>query len=205
MVKVKICGITNLEDANASVEAGCDALGFLFYRKSPRYVSPLLARKIIKQLPERIIKIGVFVNTKEKSVKKIARLCGLNMLQFHGNESVEFCNKFKHYKIIKAFRVRGKIDSEKIAQYKTFAYLFDAFSKNKFGGTGKKFNWNLVRHLGILKKPIFLSGGLSESNVQKAIKSARPDWIDVSSSLEIRPGKKDENKMKNFIAKVKKG
>ena len=204
MVKIKICGITNLEDALNSVKAGCNALGFVFYRKSPRYITPEKANQIIKHIPAHILKIGVFVNAKEKAIKRTAKLCNLDMLQFHGNESPDFCKKFKGYKIIKAFRVKDKIELKNLLNYKTSSYLFDTFVKSKMGGTGRKFNWTLVRHLKGLRKPIFLSGGLNAENVTEAIKQVRPDWLDVSTSVEIKPGKKDYNKVKEFIEIVRK-
>ena len=204
MVKIKICGITNLEDALNSIKAGCNALGFVFYRKSPRYITPKKASRIIKHVPAHILKIGVFVNAEEKTIKRIAKLCNLDMLQFHGNELPEFCQKFKGYKIIKAFRVKDKIGLGNLLNYKTFAYLFDTFVKSKMGGTGKKFNWARIRHLKGLRKPIFLSGGINTKNVTKAIKQVRPDWLDISSSLETKPGKKDYNKVKEFIEIVRK-
>lgn len=203
MVKVKICGITNLADALAAVNAGCDALGFVFLKKSPRYITPLKAKKLINQLPERIIKIGVFANAREKTVKRISRQCRLDILQFHGKEAPEYCNRFKNYKIIKTFLVKGRIDKKILAQYQPFAYLFDTYVKSKLGGTGKKFNWNLVTNLG-LEHPVFLSGGLNEKNVRQAIKKVKPEWVDASSSLEARPGKKDHKKIKNFITAAKK-
>lgn len=132
-VKVKICGITNLEDALASIKSGCSALGFIFYKKSPRYITPLKAKDIINRLPKVIKNVGVFVNTEEKEIRRIAKLCRLDMLQFHGNESAEFCARFKNYKIIKAFRIKDKIDLKNISKYKTFAYLFDTFVKSKAG------------------------------------------------------------------------
>lgn len=202
-VKVKICGITNLEDARRSVEAGCDALGFVFYRKSPRYISPQNALRIILRLPDHMIKIGVFVNGRERSIRRIARYCRLDMLQFHGNESPEFCNRFSDSRIIKVFRVRGMMDARDIARYKTFAYLFDTYVKGAVGGTGRRFNWHLIRHIGELKRPIFLSGGLTERNVRKAITHAQPAWVDVSSSVECCPGKKDEKKVCGFIRAAK--
>lgn len=223
MVKVKICGITNLEDALASIGAGCDALGFVFYKKSPRYINPQEAAKIIRGLPQGILKIGVFVNSRASAIKDIAKLCNLDILQFHGSESPEFCQRFKSYKIIKAFRinpvrntkqiknsiivsngVKDKIDLAKILKYKTFAYLFDTFVKSKPGGTGRKFNWELLKFLDKIKQPVFLSGGLDAGNVTAAIKLARPDWVDVSSSVEAGPGKKDAKKVKEFIQAVRK-
>lgn len=204
MVKVKICGITNLEDAKCAVKAGCDALGFVFYKDSPRFINPQEAKNIIKGLPKNILKIGVFVNAREKTVKDIAKLCNLDILQFHGAESPGFCARFIGYKVIKAFRIKNKINLAKALKYKTFAYLFDAFLKDKPGGTGKKLNWQLFKFLDSIKQPIFLSGGLNAGNVREAIKIARPDWVDVSSALESSPGKKDHKKVKEFIQAVRK-
>jgi len=204
MVKVKICGITNLQDAQAAVEAGCDALGFVFYKRSPRYIAPEKAKEIIKQISKQVIKVGVFVNTEEKTIKNIAKLCGLDILQFHGNESPKFCQRFRHYKIIKAFRIKNRIGSKNILKYRASAYLFDAFVKSRPGGTGRKFDWSLIRDIiDDIKRPIFLSGGLTKDNVKVAIKVINPDWVDVSSSVEIRPGKKDMEKIKKFVDIVK--
>lgn len=204
MVKVKICGITNLEDAKLAVDAGCDALGFVFYRLSPRYISPGKAAQIIRKLPRSVVKVGVFVNAREKNIKRIAKLCRLNMLQFHGNESAKFCDRFKEYKVIKVFRVKDYLDPKIVLEYKPFAYMFDTFSRKKLGGTGEIFNWKLVRHIECLKRPVFLSGGLDRKNVRAAIKAAHPDWVDACSSLEAKPGKKDANKVKRFISVAKK-
>ena len=203
MTKVKICGITNLIDAESSIDSGCDAIGFVFYKKSSRNITPEKAEEIVKQLPKRVIKVGVFVNSKEKTIKDIAKSCNLDILQFHGNESPEFCRKFKGYKIIKAFRVKDKVDLEKVLRYKTFAYLFDTFVKSKIGGTGKKFDWKLIRHIDNIKRPIFLSGGLTAENVKQAINALRPHWVDVSSSVEEKPGKKDSRKVRDFIKVAK--
>lgn len=206
-MKVKICGITNLEDAKDSINAGCDALGFVFYKNSPRYISPKKAVRIIRKLSSAVVKIGVFVNAREKTIKRISKLCRLNMLQFHGDEPPEFCRRFKDKKIIKAFRVKEKIDFRNVLRYKTFAYLFDTLVREKFGGTGKIFNWKILGNQGMINKPIFLSGGLNKKNIQKAIEIVHPEWVDVSSAVEIMPGKKDRQKIKEFIrlAKSKKG
>jgi phosphoribosylanthranilate isomerase len=231
LVKVKICGITNLEDSLASFLLGADALGFVFYKKSARYISPQKCANISAILPKKILRVGVFVDEKAGRVKKIAKACRLDMLQFHGNESPAYCGKFKGYKVIKAFRVGKKIDSDEILRYKTYAYLFDTYSKSKAGGTGEKFNWKLLAKtakinlcmprtkVGVMskvdteplasgaciKRIVFVSGGLTGSNVQKAVKLLKPDWVDASSSLEIRPGKKDHRKIKRFIDKGKQG
>lgn len=199
MVKVKICGITNLEDALASLFSGADALGFVFYKKSPRYIRPLKARNISRILPKKIARVGVFVDENIKTVKKIAKLCDLDMLQFHGRESAAYCQKFKGYKIIKAFPVKGKLDLAKISEYKGCACLFDTYSKDQAGGTGRKFNWNLLTNLDKIKHPVFLSGGLTCRNVRKAVKLLKPNWVDASSALELKPGKKDHKKIQKFI------
>lgn len=204
-IKAKICGITNLEDALASINAGCDALGFVFYKKSPRYINPEKAYEIIRRLPKNIIKVGVFVNSKENTIKDIAKTCGLDILQFHGDESPEFCGRFKDYKVIKAFRIKDGLDLEDVLRYNPFAYLFDTYVKSKPGGTGKTFNWELIKHVDDIKRPIFLSGGLTEKNVRDAIEKVRPDWVDVSSSVEIIPGKKNHKKIKEFLKVVKEG
>lgn len=204
MFKVKICGITNLEDAMVSIEAGCDALGFVFYKKSPRYIRPEEAKEIIKQIPESIKKVGVFVNEKEQNIKCIAKDLKLNILQFHGDELPEFCRKFKNYKIIKALRIKDKDSLKRLGRYSVWAFLFDAYQKNLFGGTGKNFDWKIIKDINLRPKNIFLSGGLSVKNVKEAINLIKPNWVDVSSSVEIRPGKKDHRKIKEFIRAVRK-
>lgn len=202
MVRVKICGITNLEDALLSYFARADALGFVFYKKSPRYISPAKAANIARILPKKIKLVGVFVDEKVSKVHNIAKLCGLDMLQFHGKETPEYCKKFKGYKVIKAFRISKKEDLGCISKYKTFAYLFDSFSKTAQGGTGNKFNWKILAQAAKMKPVIFVSGGLTAGNLKQAIKVLRPDWVDASSSLELKPGKKDYKKIERFIQAV---
>lgn len=203
MVKVKICGITNLEDALASLFGGADAIGFVFYKRSPRYITPEKAASISRILPKRILKVGVFVNAREKDIKRIARLCSLDILQLHGEESPEFCSKLKRYKVIKAFKVNEDFSFNQLKGYKTFAYLFDAFSNRRKGGTGRKFDWNLLKNVDKIKHRFFLSGGLSCYNVKCALKAIQPDWVDISTGVELSPGRKDHKKIVNFIRKVK--
>lgn len=199
MVRIKICGITNLEDALAGFFAGADALGFVFYKKSPRYIDPRQAANLARILPKKIKRVGVFVDEKVSRVRRIARLCGLDMLQFHGQESPEYCKKFKTDKVIKVFRINKKEDLEGVSKYKTFAYLFDSFSKTKLGGTGKKFNWKILAQTARMKPVVFVSGGLTAGNIKQAVKLLKPDWVDVSSSLELKPGKKDHKKIQKFV------
>ena len=203
MVKVKICGITNLEDALSATRQGADALGFIFYRESPRYIKPEKAKIIIRQLPKFVKKVGVFVNAREATIRRINRNLKLDMLQFHGDESEDFCHRFKDYKIIKSFRVSNKIHLTDLSKYDVWAYLFDTFERDKFGGTGKSFDWHLLDCLKGLKKTIFLSGGLNPKNVRKALQGFPAKWVDASSSLERYPGKKDSQKIKRFINNAK--
>jgi len=203
-VKVKICGITNFEDARAAIDARCDALGFSFYRKSPRYINPEKARAIIRRLPQRIAKVGVFCNARENTIRQIARACGLSMLQLHGSESPAFCNRLKGFRVVKAFRIKNRLKTKDILQYKVSAYLFDSFVRSKPGGTGKVFNWAFIPRAGELKAPVFLSGGLSRMNVRNAIQRVHPQWVDACSSVEIKPGKKDSKKVRDFINAAKK-
>ncbi len=203
MAKVKICGITNLEDALYAVEQGADALGFVFYKKSPRYIKPKKAGAIISKLPKSVKKVGVFVNAREATVKRLARNLRLDMLQFHGDESGDFCRRFRNFKTIKALRVGRKIRPADLSKYDVWAYLFDTFARNEFGGTGKKFDWRLLSGLKGLKKTIFLSGGLNPQNVRKALGAFSAHWVDSSSSLEKYPGKKDSRKVKRFIRNAK--
>ena len=204
MTKVKICGITNLDDALCACKAGADAIGFIFYKKSPRFITPQEVRDIIGALPQNILKVGVFVNSGEDYVKKVQHLCRLDMLQFHGTESAQFCEKFRNYKIIKAIRVRDARSLAGIKDYRVYAFLFDTYSAGKFGGTARTFNWTLLKGLKELGRPIFLSGGLNARNINRALKTVGPEWLDASSSLESSPGKKDHQKIKKFIAAAKK-
>jgi phosphoribosylanthranilate isomerase len=203
LVKVKICGITNLEDALASLFAGAQALGFVFYKKSPRNIGWRQARNILRLLPKKILRVGVFVDEDIATVKKIARACGLDLLQFHGQESVAYCRQFKGYKIIKAFRIDRSEDLDQVSCYKTFAYLFDSSSDTGLGGTGKKFNWKILARAAKMKPVMFVSGGLTAGNLRGAVKLLKPDWVDVSSSLELKPGKKDHKKIQKFIQVAK--
>lgn len=202
MVKVKICGITNLKDALTAAKLGAAFLGLVFYKKSPRYVTPQKAKRIIARLPEDINCVGVFVNEKEVNVKKIAEYCGFKTLQFHGDESPEYCRKFKNFKIIKAFRIKDKDSLKNIGKFKVSAYLFDTFVDTKFGGTGKKFNWDLLKNISKIKKPVILSGGLNPDNIQQAIKKVSPFAVDVSSGVEVCPGKKSPKLLKELFKKI---
>lgn len=201
-VKVKICGITNEKDALLAASLGASALGFIFYRKSPRYVSPVKAKNIIGKLPPFVSPVGVFVNESEWNVKRIAEFCGLSTLQFHGDESPHYCRRFKGFKIIKAFRVQDGFDLKEVSPYKTDAYLFDAFDKKMYGGSGKTFDWKIIRQARTLGKLVILSGGLNPQNVAEAIRQINPYAVDISSGVEQFPGKKNEKLLREFFRNI---
>lgn len=201
MTRVKICGITNLEDAIAAVDAGCDAVGFVF-AKSPREISADDAKEIIKRLPPFVKTVGIFVNEDPDLVKDVARKCRLDLLQFHGDEDPEYCKRFD-LGVIKAFRIKDKEALKDIERYRNIgAYLLDTFSKDAYGGTGVRFNWELVKEVRDIG-PIILAGGLTISNVKEAIREIHPYGVDVSSGVESSPGKKDHRKIREFIRMVR--
>ena len=201
-VKVKICGITNLPDARVAAEAGADVLGFVFYERSPRFVSLEAAAEIIRELPPFMIKAGVFVNAPEDFVLRAVRDCGLNLLQFHGDETPDYCLQFGLMSM-KAFRVRDASSLEAVRSYPTDAWLLDAYNPDKLGGTGEAFNWDLAREAQTWGRPIFLAGGLNPENAAEAIRRARPYALDVSSGVEASPGRKDHAKVRAFIEAVR--
>lgn len=201
-VKVKICGITNVEDALAAAEAGADAIGLMFYEKSPRCVSLEQAELISQQLPPYIIRVGVFVNPEPGLVGTAMAHCGLAMLQFHGDESNDFCHQFGLMSM-KAFRVKDETTLAQLANYTTEAFLLDSYVAGKQGGTGEKFNWDLAVEAKKFRKPIFLSGGLTPENVAGAVQKVVPFGVDVSSGVESAPGKKDHKKIRDFVAAVR--
>jgi len=205
MVKIKICGITNLEDTEMAVNLGANAIGFIF-AKSPRRIESNNAEEIIKKFPIFINTVGVFVDEKREKVRNIAKNCRLDTLQFHGNETPAYCMDFlKDYKVIKTIKVESKESIENISKFLSLdAILLDTYHSKLSGGTGKKFNWEWVRQANNFNIPIILSGGLNPGNVKQAIKIADPYAVDVSSGVEIRPGVKDHRLMEEFILKIKK-
>jgi len=200
--RVKICGITNLADAQVAVEAGADALGFNFYEKSPRFVLAKTAAEISRALPPFTLRVGVFVNPAEELVRRAIGECGLNLLQFHGNEPPDFCTQFGLMSM-KAFRIRDAGSLKELSQYQTDAWLLDAYSSDTFGGTGEKFNWDLAIEAQMPGTPVFLAGGLTPENVAEAVRQVRPFGVDVSSGVESAPGRKDHASMRAFIKAVK--
>ena len=204
MVRVKICGITEKDDAFKAVKFGADALGFIFYKKSPRYISPSRARNIISVLPPMVSVVGVFVNERIGAVMDIADFCGLSAVQLHGEEDAQYCSRLKKksFKIIKGFRVDAGFNFQVARSYDVHALLFDAYQPDSYGGTGKTFNWRQLVDADI-KGPVILSGGLDHENVMEAVRTVKPYAVDVSSGVELEPGKKDHRKMQAFIANAR--
>ncbi|MBI5873985.1 MAG: phosphoribosylanthranilate isomerase [Candidatus Omnitrophica bacterium] len=201
--RIKICGITNYPDAAFSVSNGAFFIGFIFYKRSLRYITPLKARAIIKRLPKGILKAGVFVNEKEERVKKIADICGLDLLQFHGDEPPGYLAAFKGYSVIKALRIKDKVSAETLKSYNADYFLFDTYQKGAFGGTGQAFDWDILKPLKKTKTPFFVSGGLTPDNASELVRRIGPFAVDVSSGVEKAPGKKDHQLIKKFIKNVK--
>ncbi len=199
-LKVKICGITNPGDARAAVEAGADALGFMFYEPSPRNVSLETAANIIRGLPPLVAKVGVFVNAAAPFIRQAIRECGIDTLQFHGEEPPEFCRQFAPLKRYKAFRIADQASLKALPQFDTDAWLLDSYVPAKPGGTGAPFNWDLAVEAKQLGRPIILAGGLTPENVAEAVRRVGPYAVDVSSGVESAPGRKDARKMRDFIA-----
>jgi phosphoribosylanthranilate isomerase len=200
--KVKICGITSVTDGLAAAEAGADMIGLMFYEQSPRHISLAQAAEISRSLPPFVLCVGVFVNPGEALVARAIAECGLNLLQFHGDENSDFCTQFGVMSV-KALRVREAESLKTLENFKTDAFLLDAYSKSSLGGTGETFNWELAIEAQKLGKPIFLAGGLTPENVAAAVKKVRPFAVDVSSGVESAPGKKQAEKMRAFIVAAK--
>ena len=194
IVKVKICGITNYEDAVAALDMGADLLGFNFYPESPRYVTPERATAIINKLPAFVETAGIFVNATFDDIRQIIDQCQLNWIQLHGDETPEFCRSFLsiNVKTMKALRVKDKSDVERAEEFFTDAVLLDAFDPEKYGGTGLTFDWNIVGHIG---KRVFLAGGINPDNAADAV-ALGVYGIDACSGVEAEPGKKDHDKMR---------
>lgn len=202
-IKVKICGITSQADASAAVEAGADALGFMCYERSSRYLVPEKAAAIIASLPPFVSKVGVFVNATEATVREITARCGLDTLQFHGDETPEFCRQFAPLKVIKAFRIQDGHSLKTLDQFPTDAWLLDSYLPDQPGGTGVAFNWELAAQAREAGRPVVLAGGLNPENIAEAIHQVWPYAVDVSSGVESAPGRKDARLMRAFIAAVR--
>lgn len=205
-IRVKMCGTTRLEDALAAMRHGVDALGFIFYAKSPRYIAPKNAAAIVKKLPPFIDRVGVFVNAPQTEVVRAAG-CGLTYLQLHGDESVEYCcgirESLPFCGIIKAFRVSEESRAEEFERYNESvdAFLLDTYCKGESGGTGNVFDWSVIESLK-LQRPLILAGGLTPENVASAIATVHPYAVDINSGIELRPGIKDHGRLKILMQAV---
>jgi phosphoribosylanthranilate isomerase len=203
MVQVKICGITREADAIAAAEAGADALGLMFYAGSRRHVSLERGRELAEAMPAGIARVGVFVDADEAAVRKAIETCQLDTLQFHGDESPEFCGRFGPLRVWKAFRVAGADVLGMMAKFETDAWLLDAAVPGQWGGGGVGFDWDVAVEAKSLGRPIVLAGGLTPENVREAVERVRPFAVDVSSGVESAPGLKDAGKIRAFVAAAK--
>ena len=200
--KVKICGNTSYDDAALAVDLGADAIGFIFYDRSPRHVAPSVAQDIIRRLPPFIVKVGIFVNEFDvKVVRSIAEICGLNVIQLHGGEAPEYCTLIPDWPVIKALRVGNDFDPKHVADFPVSAVLLDAYDAETYGGTGRLFDWSLAVEAKQYAR-IILAGGLHPENVGSAIKTVKPYGVDVCSGVESKPGQKDKTLMRSFFNEV---
>lgn len=203
---VKICGITNLSDAIDAIDCGADALGFNFYPRSKRFVTPDSVRKIVAELPQGVVKIGVFVNQDAEQIAEIAAETKLDVIQLHGDESPEFVDELRlklRLPIIKAFCVLSEQVGAEIARYRVDGVLLDAYSIEDRGGTGETFDWEIAKRVTKVIPKTYLAGGLSAENVADAIRIVKPYAVDACSLLESEPGKKDRDKVARFIKTAK--
>lgn len=204
MTFVKICGITNLEDALAAVDAGADALGFNFYKPSPRYIAPDAAREIINRLPTTILTVGVFVNEQSpQSVEKTARRASVTAVQLHGDESPDYCLEIENRYVIKALAAGADFDMQRALDYEVEAILLDTKDDALRGGTGRVFDWSIALEVRRVVPKLYLAGGLGIDNIEDAIKSVDPFAVDACSALEEMPGKKNHDRMRAFVKAIR--
>jgi len=198
-MKVKICGITSFNDAEVCVNNGADAVGFIFYKKSRRYLNPERANNIILSLPFFVLKIGVFVNESIEEVNRIAEEIGLNGVQLHGDETHEYIEQIR-FPVIKSFRIDDNFNYSQLKEFNNCSFLLDSKDDKQFGGTGHNFNWENIPVN--LRNKIILAGGISLNNIRYIYQNIKPAAVDLSSSLEIKPGIKDHNKVISFLSEV---
>lgn len=204
MTFIKICGITNLDDALAAVDAGADALGFNFYKPSPRYIAPDVACEIINRLPTTILTVGVFVNEESpQAVEDLARHAGVTAIQLHGDESPDFCRTMENRYVIKALAAGADFDMQRALDYEVDAILLDTKHGTLRGGTGRVFDWSIAFEARRLVPKLYLAGGLGIDNIEDAIKSVDPFAVDACSALEETPGKKNHERMRAFVKAIR--
>ncbi|MBC8196638.1 MAG: phosphoribosylanthranilate isomerase [Candidatus Marinimicrobia bacterium] len=197
MIPIKICGISNIESLKIVLKYPVSAIGFIFYNKSPRFITPIEATELSKHIPQSIKKVGVFVNEKVEKIKQICNHVKLDFIQLHGNERQDYINNFST-PIIKAIRVGNDFTSQTLKNYKVHSFLLDTFQPGIFGGTGETFNWDLIKKLES-PIPIILSGGLNPQNILTAVNNVNPSAIDINSGVEKCPGEKDELKISTLF------
>jgi phosphoribosylanthranilate isomerase len=202
MLKVKVCGITNPDDAKAAVDCGADALGFVFFRGSPRFITPEKASAIIRKLPPFVLSVGVFVDETPDQIARILSVTGIDIVQLHGSEPPEACGISG--RVIKAIRVKNLDSLAPLETYKDLvsAFLLDTYAADEFGGTGRIFNWDIAREARRFGR-VILAGGLTPENISEAVRFVRPYAVDVSSGVEREKGKKDHEKVRLFIERAK--
>jgi len=202
MVRVKICGMTNVREARIAADLGADALGFNFFKGSPRYVKPARAKAIIAALPPLVMAVGLFVDAHPDDIMSTVATCGLDAVQLHGDETPRQVDAIRGVRRIKAIRVADARDVARCRRYRAEAYLLDTYVRGEYGGTGKVFDWELAREAGQFG-PIILAGGLAPDNVEEAIRIVHPYGVDTASGVETAPGRKDKDMMQEFILRAK--
>ena len=202
MTQIKICGITNLEDALCAAACGADAVGFIFHPPSPRYITPEQAREIIAALPGNIVKVGVFVNRDAGEVAQTFEDCGLDLIQLHGDESPEYCRRFPRERVIKAVFHQTPEELGALVAYDVRAFLVDFREADRYGGTGKRADWKFAAKLGEAY-PLILAGGLNSENIGEALAAVAPGAVDINSGIEKSPGIKDHDRMRRIIGMIR--
>ncbi|MDP1992199.1 MAG: phosphoribosylanthranilate isomerase [Syntrophales bacterium] len=202
MTEIKICGITRLEDALCAAACGADAVGFIFHKASPRYINPEKAKAIIRQLPGEIAKVGVFVNREREEVERTVATCGLDLIQLHGDESPAYCRLFPPERVIKAVSPRTAGELRTLDIYEVRAFLIDARDAGRYGGTGKRADWELAARLGE-SHPLILAGGLDAENIEAALAAVAPPAVDINSGCELAPGIKDHDRMRQIVGMIR--
>jgi phosphoribosylanthranilate isomerase len=197
-IRIKICGITRFEDAKVAAGLGVDALGFIFYPKSPRHITPDAAAAIIKQLPPFISRVGVFVDEDLEKVIQIARTAGIDTIQLHGSETPRYCSKIP-LPVVKAFSIDSSTDISLLGQYSVSGFLLDTWASDRRGGTGKTFDWSIARTASTRYRNIILAGGLNPQNMEEAVSTVLPYGVDISSGVEIKPGIKNPRKIRDVV------
>lgn len=197
-VRIKICGITRYEDARIAANLGADALGFNFFKKSPRYISPENASQIIRQLPPFISRVGIFVDEELQKVLEIAQIAGIDTLQLHGSESPGYCDQ-SPFPVLKVFSVKPDMDFSVLDTYKTAGILLDTWNGQMHGGSGKTFNWTIAKNICARFNNVVIAGGLGASNIEEALNTVHPYGVDINSGVEILPGVKNPHKMRDVM------